>query len=267
MKTVLAAIDESAAAQPVLDTALGIGQLTGAHVEAIHVKEGSGATAQALSARRGVGLRLLDGPVEGGLLRALEEPDVVAGVFGARGTRGDRRPVGSTALRVLERASKPIVVVPPAAAGVSPRAFRRLLVPLEGSEESARPVADDLGPLIMGDIELVVVHVFTTETAPRVVDHPEWDLPVWGEEFLARFCPNATRIDLRAGVVGSGVSEACQELGADLIVLSWSQDASPGHAAVVRDVLGRSAVPMLLLPVDGPAKIGTNATSAGGRPR
>lgn len=255
MRTVLGFLDSSAAARPVLETALGIGELTGATVEAIHVQENSGETPAAAAERSGVTLRVVDGPVEAGLLRALAEPNVIAGVFGARGTPGGRRPVGRTALHILERTNKPVVVVPPEAVGVSPRPFRRLLVPLEGSEQSARPVADDLGPLIPDDIELVVLHVFTTSTVPPILDHPEWDLPLWGDEFLTRFCPNASRIDLRTGAVGTGITEACGEGDADLIVLSWSQDASPGHAAVIRDVLAHSAVPILLLPVDAAGTI------------
>jgi hypothetical protein len=35
----------------------------------------------------------------------------------------------------------------------------------------------------------------------------------------------------------------------DLVVLSWSQDTSSGHATVIRDVLGGSRLPVMLLPV------------------
>jgi hypothetical protein len=72
---------------------------------------------------------------------------------------------------------------------------------------------------------------------------------MWGDEFLARFCPNASRIDLSTGPVATCVTDTCTQSAADLVVLSWSQDASPGHAAVVRDVLANSLVPTLLLPV------------------
>jgi hypothetical protein len=143
-----------------------------------------------------------------------------------------------------------IIVVPPEAVGVSPRPFHRLLVPLEGSEQSARPVAESLYPLISGDVELVVLHVFTPATVPRTLDRPGRDLSLWGDEFLARFCPEAATLELRSGAVGGHVDEVCIDSRADLIVLSWSQDSSPGHAAVIRDVLARSTIPILLLPVD-----------------
>lgn len=249
MRTVLAALDSSAAARPVLETALGAGRLMGATVACIHVREDGGEVPAALAASGGVALRTVEGPTQASLLSALAEPEVIAGVFGARGTASGGRPVGRTALQILERATLPIVVVPPEAVGVSPRPFRRLLVPLEGTETSARAVAAALGSLITADVELVVLHVFTSATVPSVLDRPGRDLEIWGDEFLARFCPNATRINLSTGPVGSSVTDTRRECGADLVVLSWSQDASPGHAAVVRDVLTNSPVPTLLLPV------------------
>ena len=133
MRTVLAALDSSAAARPVLETALGVAELTDATVEAVHVHTNSTETPEALAARSGVGLRLLDGPVEQALLHSIRHPDVIAAVIGARGTPGGRRPAGRAALHIVERSAKPVVVVPPEAVGVSPRPFRRLLVPLDSN--------------------------------------------------------------------------------------------------------------------------------------
>ena len=250
MRTVLAALDASAAARPVLETALGIAEMTGATVAAVHVRDGSTDTPASLASRSGVALRLLDGPTEPALLSALAAPDVIAAVLGARGTLGGRRPAGHTALRILEQANKPVVVVPPEAVGVSPRPFHRLLLPLEGTDASSRPLTESLWPLIAAEVELLVVHVFTADTMPRVLDRPERDLELLRGEFLARYCPGATQVDLRTGSVGAQVGAACREEDADLIVLSWSQDISAGHAAVIRDVLGQATVPVLLLRVD-----------------
>jgi nucleotide-binding universal stress UspA family protein len=249
MRTVLAALDTTPAARPVLETALGLAELTGANVEAIHIRDGPVDTPEWLAARGAVPLHVLEGPVQVGLLAAIADPAAILAVFGARATPGGRRPVGRTALRILEQTSKPIVVVPPEAVGVSPRPFRRLHIPLEGSEHSSRSVAQSLYPLIVNDIEVVVLHVFTKDTVPRALDRPERDLSLWGDEFLARFCPEATHIELRAGSVGDRVTEVCADQDIDLVVLSWSQDSSPGHARVIREVLGHSNIPILLLPV------------------
>lgn len=140
MRTVIAAVDASAAARPVVETALSVGALTGATVEAVHVGDGQIEIPEWLAAQSGVSLRVLDGAVEPSLLRTVGEKEVIAAVFGARSAPGGRRPAGRTAMHVLERATKPIVVVPPDAVGVSARPIRRLLVPLEGTSESSRPV-------------------------------------------------------------------------------------------------------------------------------
>lgn len=249
MRTVLAALDASPAARAVMETASGVGDLMGADVEAVHVGRHPTVTLETLASDHGVPLRLLRGPAEQALLEVVASPHVVAAVLGARATPGGRRPTGRTALAVVERTDKPTVVVPPDAVGVSPRPFRRLLVPLEGSEESSRPVMDRLCPLIVTKVELVVLHVFTAATAPRVLDRPGRDLELLGDEFLSRHCPYASRIVWRTGPVGSRVTETYGEDDADLVVLSWSQDSSVGHAAVVRHVLGTSTIPVLLLPV------------------
>jgi hypothetical protein len=249
MTIVLAALDASLAARAVLETARGIAELMGGAVEAVHVGRHPAETLTTLAAHHDVPLRLLPPPTETSLLGAVAAPDVVAAVVGARATPGGRRPTGHTALAVLQRTHKATVVVPPDAVGVAPRPFRRLLLPLEGSEESSRPVVDGLCPLIVTDVELVVLHVFTPETAPAFLNHPARDLELLGDEFLARHCPRGARIEWATGPVSERVAEAYRHNDADLVVLSWSQDASVGHAKVVRDVLTASTIPVLLLPV------------------
>lgn len=249
MGTILAVLDAGPAALPVLEVASGVGELMAADVEAVHVHDGTAETPRRLAERAGIPLRVLDGPVEEVLLDAIGEPDVVAAVLGARGLPGGRRPVGKTALALLQRAGKPLVVVPPEPAGAGPRHLERLLVPLEGTEQSSRPVLDCLCPLIAArGVELIVLHVFASGATLPVLDRPVRDSTIWTDEFLSRFCPSAARMEFRAGAVGELVSEVGREESVDLVVLSWSQDATADHAKVVRDVLGRSTVPVLLLP-------------------
>jgi len=268
MRTVLAALDASAAARPVLEAAFRIAELTGADVDAVHVTDGRTDLPGWLAGHKGVQLRVLDGAVEPALLRAIGDESVIAAVFGARSTPGGRRPVGRTAMQVLRQTTKPIVVVPPDAVGLAASPIHTLLVPLEGNRETSRPVLEHLCPLIVGDVELVVLHVFTSATAPRALDRAEQDLSLWGDEFVARFCPGATRIELRTGPVGARVAEVSAEEAVDLVVLSWSRDSSPGHAAVIRTVLGASTVPVLLLPIDGAVgPIDLAAPSISGRQR
>jgi nucleotide-binding universal stress UspA family protein len=249
MRVVLAALDTTDAARSVLETAIQIGRLIGTDVAALHVRSNplvSLETSELLAARVGVPLRVLEGSVNPTLLDALRAPDVAAAVIGARGASSGRRPVGRTALHIIEHLDKPVVLVPPDA--VAPTAIRRLLVPLEGVDASSRKVLEHLRPLVVAGVELVVLHVFTEATLPTMLDRPYRDLEILGKEFLIRHCPVATDIKFRQGPVAATVAEMTEEYRGDLIVLSWSQDNSPGRAMVVREVIGASTLPVLLLP-------------------
>ncbi len=248
MSTVLACLDTSAASGSVLESALKLARLTGADVEAIHLVTDGSETVERLASQNGVGLRLLTGPVEQALREAVAEPGVIAAVLGARGTTGGRRPAGRTTLYILEHIGKPILVVPPDAGGLPPGPFRRLLVPLEGTDASSRLVAEALSALIVADVEMLALHVFTPGSLPPVLDRPVRDLQILGGEFLARHLPGAGRIEMRAGPVAATVCEVCRQEGADLIVMGWSQDRSGGRAAVIHEVLGQSPAPILVLP-------------------
>jgi nucleotide-binding universal stress UspA family protein len=138
MATVLAALDNSLAVNPVLATARALARVLGDRVEAIHVVgEGAEAAEDAILAA-GVPLRLASGPVVERLVEAGQADDVAAMVIGARGTLGSGHALGSTALAVVTSLQTPVVVVPPAAkvrgfAGCScrskgPRRARWLLV-------------------------------------------------------------------------------------------------------------------------------------------
>lgn len=250
MSTILAAID-TAAARPVVETAVRIGQMTGADVEAVHVRVSPSEPVgplESLAARFGVPFRLLEDSAASALLTAVGDPGVIAAVIGARGISDGHRAIGETARRILELADKPIVVVPPEA--VSPGPIRRLLVPLEGTTASSRPVLERLWPLLVAEIELVVLHVFTEATMPAMLDRPEYDLDILGGEFLTRHLPHAEHIEFRTGSISTRVAEVSREREADLIVLSWSQNPAPGRARVIREVLVGSALPVLVLPID-----------------
>ena len=94
--------------------------------------------------------------------------------------------------------------------------------------------------------------MFTEATRPTMLDRPWRDLEMIGKEFLTRHLPRQeARIELRPGPVGARVAEVCDEHGADLIVLSWSQNSSGGRARVIREVLGGVNLPILLLPLRG----------------
>jgi nucleotide-binding universal stress UspA family protein len=252
MTTVIAAIDSTPAARPVLETALSLAGLLGADVEGVHVPDAGTETVHLTAARLHVPVRIVEGPPADAIIAALEPPDVVGAVVGARATPGGRRPVGGTALAVLERSEKPLAVVPPEAAAVGVNPVRRVLVPLDATRESGAALArlEAAAAGRIGAVDVVLLHVFGPDTMPRFLDRPERDLLMWADEFRDRWSRlPGVRVETRMGEPSGGILAATREESPDLVVLSWRRNLDEGHAQVVRDVLAHCAVPVLLLPV------------------
>ncbi|HSC91419.1 MAG TPA: universal stress protein, partial [Gaiellaceae bacterium] len=94
---------------------------------------------------------------------------------------------------------------------------------------------------------------------------PHHELEAWKEEFLARHAPRPedVRLEVRVGRPGESVLRVAEEADADLIALGWARDLSRGRAAVVREVLERSPIPVLLVSVT-PAGIAQRLRTASG---
>ena len=195
-------------------------------------------------------LRERKGPVADQLLEALEPPGVLGVVMGLRAFISGPRPAGSTALGVLRAAAKPILFVPPEA--YFPSAFepRRLLVPLDGTHETSSAFLEFESALQSDvDREVTVVHTLDGYGAP-LMERPEHDLPAWANSFVRQHCPGEHRSFVwRTGNPADAVIKVAEKAGSDLIVLSFRGDIEVGHGAVVREVLARSPIPVLVLPV------------------
>jgi hypothetical protein len=247
MTKILAAIDNSAAARPVLAMATALADLLAVDVEALHVREDGDRNARAAATAAGVPLRSATKPVIAALVEAGRSPQVVGVVLGARGIEAGRRPAGHVALELALSLPKPLVVVPPVAA--VPITLRRILVPLNGRRTTAVALAETL-LASRQELELVVLHVHDQASIPLFSDQRHHEVESWAQEFLRRHCPYPERVQLevRIGIPGENVLKVAEEMSADMIALGWAQDLSPGHAAVVREVLERSGIPVLLVP-------------------
>jgi nucleotide-binding universal stress UspA family protein len=184
------------------------------------------------------------------IVEAAAQPDVAALVLGARGVHSGPQPTGSTALEVITRVAKPVVVVPPRAQPSDP--FRRILVPLEGTSDSSQALAETVKLATRADLEIVALHVHTPATVPAFSDQTHHEIHAWEREFISRFAHGArdgAKLIRRLGSAPDDVVTVAHDTDADLIALAWSQDLSPGHARVVRTTLARSAIPVLLVPV------------------
>jgi nucleotide-binding universal stress UspA family protein len=249
MTTILAAVDASAAAQPVLDTATALGRTLRMPVVAIHVRQGGTEAERLLTERADIELRLATGTPAEAIVGALAGADVALAVVGARGHPAGRRPAGSTALAVATHAAKPVVVVPPEPQDPPPAGLHRVLVPLDGTVDTARAVEQTMDWFAGSGVEIVSLHVFDATTVPRFWDRPEHDQTAWTREFLARNAPAAgNRLQVRSGWPSDRVLEVARTEGADMIALGWGRRLAPDRAAVVREVLTRTPVPVILLP-------------------
>lgn len=261
---ILAAIDNSPAARPVLAVACSLGRVLDVEVEALHVREDGEQTARAAAASAGVLLRSIEKPVIPALIEAGRSPDVLYVALGARGVVAGPRPAGHVALELAHSLPKPLVVVPPDASATG--TLRRILVPLDGRRTTAAALAETLMLASRHELEVIVLHVHEEESIPLFTDQRQYELESWAQEFLRRHCPypERVRLEVRIGMPGENVLHVAEETAADLIALGWSQDLRPGHAAVVRAALERSPVPLLLAPTQGVLDLGDPSGSSPG---
>ena len=151
---------------------------------------------------------------------------------------------------VVQRCTKPVMVVPVHRGASAPSSIDRVLVPLDGTAASAETVSGTVALFSASGADVVVLHVFDKATVPRFWDQAVHARESWVEEFWSRYCnaPNA-RMELRSGTPGEGVVEVAVSEHADLIALGWAQDLSAGRARTVRSTLAQAPVPVLLLPL------------------
>jgi nucleotide-binding universal stress UspA family protein len=245
---VIAALDDSAAARPVLATALALGGLLDASVEAFHVPVDDLSTARSVAHDAGVVLREAHGNAADEIVSATDGDDVSVAVLGARGLPHGRRPAGHVALEVAQRTGKPIVIVPPDCTAPSFEPSDQILVPLDGTVESARAVETVTRMFARRGLGITVLHVFDESTRPSFWGRTGHEDETWGAEFLRRHCPlPEAQIHLRTGVVAERLLEAAAHPEIAMIALGWSQDLTETRAQTVREVLARCGAPVLLV--------------------
>lgn len=259
MSKVLAAIDNSVAARPVLSAAIAVAELLGVEVEAVHASEDGYRTAVAAAEAAGVPFRVTETPGLLGLIEAAEGSEVTQVVLGARATRDGPRPAGHVALMLARSVRKPLVVVPPDVP--LPVRLHRILVPLDGTRATADTLAATVRLACRSKLDVVALHVHEPAALPLFSDQPQHEFEDWAREFLCRYCPHPelVRLETRVGVVGEHVLDVARGVGADMIALGWSQQLDAGRAAVVREVLAGSSTPVLLVPIGAGLEPGRGA--------
>jgi nucleotide-binding universal stress UspA family protein len=198
MTTILAAVDQSDAAQAMLAVTKALADITGSTTEVLHVR-----------------------------VREIADDDAC--------------------LALLSRVTTPTVVVPPSAR--PPFVLRRMVVPLDGTAQSAERARPALDFARRAGLEVIVVHVYDEDRIPCFADQTYHYAHAFGHEFIARYAPQTTaQLELRVGSPADEVLTAAITLHADLLALSWSQALDQGRAHIIKHLIAESPVPLLLLP-------------------
>ncbi len=267
MRSVVAAIDSSSAARPVLSAATAVAKLLDARVDALHVTEVDAAPARAAADAAGLPLRVVEGEPVAAIAAASSPSEVALVVVGARGTPGGRRPAGHVATQLATSLRKPVMLVPPETP--CPVQLRRLLVPLEAAMPTAAAMRRLVELACRGGVQVVLLHVFDEERLPLFTDQPQHEVEAWIAEYLRSYCdrPDEVQVQLRAGVAAEHLLAAADEVGADALLLAWHQRLLPGRARRVRAALEQSPIPVVLVPVRERVSGGKASPSLRGMPR
>jgi nucleotide-binding universal stress UspA family protein len=248
---ILAALDQTAAAGPVLAASREIAQMFDAEVSGVHVLQDGAQSVRDLAAHEGIPLAELEGAPGRRLAQALEDDDdAIALVVGTRCLPQGGREIGSTALEVVTTARKPVFAIPPELpAGF---AIRRVLVPLEGSLPTSYAPYAALDVPGAEHVEVVILHVLDEQEVPAFSDQPQHEWEAYGREFLARYSLwpfEHVRFETRVGRPDEHILPVAKETQSDLVALAWAQELAPGRARIVRETLRRGRIPILLVPV------------------
>jgi nucleotide-binding universal stress UspA family protein len=250
-RRIVAAIDGAGLSSRVIAIAIAAAPMFDANVEAVHVVEAELAASQArqIAADAGVAYYALTGPLLPTLVTYLTSPDVAVVVVGASTGRRADRLLGRHALALAAAAQRPMIIVPVGAeVGAT---LHRVLVPLDASSQTRAALKETVELARAAHVEVVALHVHPFYALPMFTDQPQHEVPAWSDEFLRRYWPGSTplpRLLHRVGVPADEIARAMDETDADMLVLAWSRDLSPGRARIVARAL-RESRPVLLLPI------------------
>jgi nucleotide-binding universal stress UspA family protein len=249
-KGVVAALDDRAAAWPVLLAARRLAHCLARPVVVLHAEEQprGRALVEELAERTGVSVDTRTGDATTVLLEVAGDPDVDALVIGVRGVPGARRSLGHVTDRLVRSEPRvPLVLVPPR--GVPEDVpLRRVLAPLDTDPRCAAASEAVVQRLRRGGCQVLGLHVFEPATVPAFLDHPGHGADTWGDEFARRH--GLDRVELRRGPPASTILATAREQDVDLVVLAWSCVLDEEHGHVVGEVLAGADVPVMLVPTD-----------------
>ena len=193
------------------------------------------------------------------ILRAAEEIKSRLIVMCKHSSTDRGKMLGRTAMRVLHDAPCPVVLVPPDR-GATPWHLHHVLVPHDGTPSTSGALRPAAELAEHARAELLVVHVTDVRiapaepgslTAPRYVDQPQHEWPVWASEFIDRLacgCPLGqlhVRILLAHGNTAAEILRLSEKQSTDLIVLAWRGIWEVPRAVTIKDILRKARCPIM----------------------
>jgi nucleotide-binding universal stress UspA family protein len=158
--------------------------------------------------------------------------------------------------------------VPPERA-VPSWSLRQILLPHDGIPTTAAAIARTSDLAEKARAELAVLHIASTSApppgepgalmAPRYLDQPQHEWPVWAREFMDRIValggpPPAVRMRLffACGEPADVIVEFAAEHHTDLVVIAWVAGWEPEQRTTMRKVIDQAPGPLLIFPLEEP---------------
>jgi nucleotide-binding universal stress UspA family protein len=274
--TLVVPLDGSPEATTALPVARALAAVEGAILHFVHVS-GQALPARAMVEHLGLTPEQLDGTVLDQRIGqpATEIVDLARGlgsrliVMSSRCVQeAGRGALGSVTREVLRRAPCPIVIVPPERA-VPSWSLRQILLPHDGIPTTAAAIARTSDLAEKARAELAVLHIASTSApppgepgalmAPRYLDQPQHEWPVWAREFMDRIValggpPPAVRMRLffACGEPADVIVEFAAEHHTDLVVIAWVAGWEPEQRTTMRKVIDQAPGPLLIFPLEEP---------------
>jgi nucleotide-binding universal stress UspA family protein len=270
--TLLVPLEGSSNITAALPVAWGLARLMKATVVLIHVGQEPLTPCQLLDRMglpaddlRGLVIDQSTGSLADAIVREAAARHSALIVVGSQGADDPSDPIGGVIGDVLRRAPCPVVLVP-SGRGRRPWALHQLVLPHDGTPTSAAAIAPAADFAARAGADLIVLHVATpggerpvepgAYLAPRYLDQPQHEWPMWQREFLGRVCclgPVAStakiRLVLAQGEAAAAILEFARRNGSDLIALAWRGGFGPERAQTMRRVIRDAGCPVIIFRV------------------
>lgn len=246
MSTILAAIDNSAAAQPVLSLATTLGKLLGSPVEVLHVSETDQPSATAQAEGNGLECETMSGDPLALIVERAGQDDISAVVIGAPGRVQNGHVGHHLPRRIADAINKRLLVVPLEAK--SPDQLHRVVIAIERTDAKARHLTAAVNLAKAPTLDIAAVLVVDEESIPSFSDQAAHGTDAYTSDFLARcghYAPDAT-FELRIGVPADEVLNLADSVAADMVAVGWPNETDADRRTTARDILDRSHIPVLV---------------------